>query len=362
MRGLLSLQRRLMEFGFGQRFAGERLKRSDPALGGFWAFVVMDTFTATIMTAVATEIAVALMTAATFKATATTSTIRTAATARESRLIMIEILPLRIGFRWLRSLDLLMNCFGGGSDWLCAWSFRGVLGQIFRGRQRGLVYLMARFARLRGLFEMRERTGLRYFGFNRRMMLRRRKRFARQENRFKRLSRTTLLGRFIRAVRSVLGLRQFAAIASVTAALATATSMPAASAAPAIAIASTAITASKITTAAFAGKWARRVVPARVIGRRFSAAFPSAAEAFAGQRRNLRFSSLRKRRFSRLLGLPVRTRRRRAMIFRVLIHVFNFLEEIADVEEGVAIEANVDKGRLHAGKHACDSPFVDAAD
>src|SRR5690348_4980684 len=360
MRGLLSLQRRLMEFGFGQRFAGERLKRSDPALGGFWAFVVMDTFTATIMTAVATEIAVALMTAATFKATATTSTIRTAATARESRLIMIEILPLRIGFRWLRSLDLLMNCFGGGSDWLCAWSFRGVLGQIFRGRQRGLVYLMARFARLRGLFEMRERTGLRYFGFNRRMMLRRRKRFARQENRFKRFSRTTLLGRFIRAVRSILGLRQFAAIASVTAALAPAAPLPAAPTAPAIA--STAITATKIAAAPSAGKWARRVVSARVIGRRFSAAFPSAAKALPGQRRNLRFSSLRNRRFSRLLGLPVRTRRRRAMIFRVLIHVFNFLEEIADVEEGVAIEANVDKGRLHAGKHACDSPFVDAAD
>ncbi len=45
-----------------------------------------------------------------------------------------------------------------------------------------------------------------------------------------------------------------------------------------------------------------------------------------------------------------------------VVEVFDFLEEIADVEEGVAIEADVHKGRLHAGKHASDFSFVDAAD
>jgi len=45
-----------------------------------------------------------------------------------------------------------------------------------------------------------------------------------------------------------------------------------------------------------------------------------------------------------------------------MVEFLEFLEEVGDVEECVAIEANVHEGRLHAGKHACDSSFVDAAD
>ena len=44
-----------------------------------------------------------------------------------------------------------------------------------------------------------------------------------------------------------------------------------------------------------------------------------------------------------------------------VIEVFDFFEEIGDVEESVAIEADIDGGRLHAGKHAGDSSFIDAA-
>jgi hypothetical protein len=45
-----------------------------------------------------------------------------------------------------------------------------------------------------------------------------------------------------------------------------------------------------------------------------------------------------------------------------VVEFLDFFEEIADVEESVAIEADFDKGRLHAGQHACDFAFVDASD
>jgi len=45
-----------------------------------------------------------------------------------------------------------------------------------------------------------------------------------------------------------------------------------------------------------------------------------------------------------------------------VVEFFDVFEEIADVKESVAIEANLDEGRLHAGKHASDAAFVDATD
>jgi hypothetical protein len=44
-----------------------------------------------------------------------------------------------------------------------------------------------------------------------------------------------------------------------------------------------------------------------------------------------------------------------------MVEFLEFLQEISYVEESVAIEANVHKRRLHAGKHACDTAFIDAA-
>jgi len=39
-----------------------------------------------------------------------------------------------------------------------------------------------------------------------------------------------------------------------------------------------------------------------------------------------------------------------------------FFEKIANVQEGVAIEANLDEGRLHAWQHARYTAFVNASD
>jgi len=45
-----------------------------------------------------------------------------------------------------------------------------------------------------------------------------------------------------------------------------------------------------------------------------------------------------------------------------MIVVFEVFEHIADVEKGVAIQADVDESRLHAGENASNLAFVDAAD
>ena len=45
-----------------------------------------------------------------------------------------------------------------------------------------------------------------------------------------------------------------------------------------------------------------------------------------------------------------------------VIVVFQVLENVADVQEGVAIQTDIDEGRLHSGKDAGDFAFVDATD
>jgi len=45
-----------------------------------------------------------------------------------------------------------------------------------------------------------------------------------------------------------------------------------------------------------------------------------------------------------------------------MVVLFEMFEKIADVQEGVAIEANLYKGRLHAWQHARYFAFVDASD
>ena len=43
-----------------------------------------------------------------------------------------------------------------------------------------------------------------------------------------------------------------------------------------------------------------------------------------------------------------------------LVEFLGFFQKIADVKEGVAIEANLNKGRLHAWQHASHTAFVNA--
>jgi hypothetical protein len=44
-----------------------------------------------------------------------------------------------------------------------------------------------------------------------------------------------------------------------------------------------------------------------------------------------------------------------------VVQLFDLFHEVADVQEGVAIEANLHKGRLHAWQHARYFAFVDAS-
>jgi hypothetical protein len=45
-----------------------------------------------------------------------------------------------------------------------------------------------------------------------------------------------------------------------------------------------------------------------------------------------------------------------------VVVVLKMFQEIADVQEGVAIEANIHKGRLHTGEDSCDAAFVETSD
>ena len=70
-------------------------------------------------------------------------------------------------------------------------------------------------------------------------------------------------------------------------------------------------------------------------------------EQFDG--RTIRGSQRLSRSLRRLVRMPV-------------IVVLEIFENVADVQEGVAVEANVHESRLHAGEDAGDFSFVDAAD
>src|SRR5271168_2288104 len=64
-------------------------------------------------------------------------------------------------------------------------------------------------------------------------------------------------------------------------------------------------------------------------------------------------------------GYGWRRRLRRAyrnIVCVPVIVIFQILENVADVQKSVAIEANFDERGLHSGKDASDFTFVDAAD
>src|SRR5271157_3732422 len=66
-----------------------------------------------------------------------------------------------------------------------------------------------------------------------------------------------------------------------------------------------------------------------------------------------------------IVGWSRRKRRRSRGCVRVrvaVIVVFEIFENVADVEESIAVEADINESGLHAGEYAGDSAFVDAAD
>jgi hypothetical protein len=48
--------------------------------------------------------------------------------------------------------------------------------------------------------------------------------------------------------------------------------------------------------------------------------------------------------------------------FEDLIVFFLVLVEIGNIEEGISVQADIDKRRLHARQNAADSTFINAAD
>jgi hypothetical protein len=77
-----------------------------------------------------------------------------------------------------------------------------------------------------------------------------------------------------------------------------------------------------------------------------------AGQRFAGEKFDLGVRGRRQRRRQPL----------RLLVRMPMIVIFQVFEDVADVEESVAIEPNVHEGRLHTGKDAGNFAFVDAAD
>ena len=75
-------------------------------------------------------------------------------------------------------------------------------------------------------------------------------------------------------------------------------------------------------------------------------------QRFAGKKLD---GARRSRRVRRSRGGQIRLR----MTSIILLEVF---EDVADVQESVAVQPDIDESRLHAGEDPSDSAFVDAAD
>jgi hypothetical protein len=87
------------------------------------------------------------------------------------------------------------------------------------------------------------------------------------------------------------------------------------------------------------------------VGRLF-VVLPGAGQRFAREQFDLGVRGRRQRRRQPL----------RLLVRMSMIVIFQVFEDVADVEESVAIEADVHEGRLHARKDAGDFAFIDAAD
>ena len=80
-------------------------------------------------------------------------------------------------------------------------------------------------------------------------------------------------------------------------------------------------------------------------------AFAALADGFAGQN----FCDNRRRRLCRPMTV-------RIAVPMAMIVIFEIFENVADVQEGVAVETDIDEGGLHTGENAGDAALVDATD
>ncbi|MGB9481070.1 MAG: hypothetical protein WBS21_21955, partial [Candidatus Acidiferrum sp.] len=72
--------------------------------------------------------------------------------------------------------------------------------------------------------------------------------------------------------------------------------------------------------------------------------------------------SLAGQNFDRRTAAPIDGRSDYGRVGMAVIVVFEIFEDVTDVQEGIAIEANVHESGLHARQNASDFSFVDAAD
>jgi hypothetical protein len=185
-------------------------------------------------------------------------------------------------------------------------------------------------------------------------------------------------------VRGIFRLRQFAAIAAIAAAPTATTTSSIRTATTAAAATPTAkiATASTIRAAFMAILIARPICGRRIVARSYVARWGVRVRCFGGfvvgcgmlRRRRLARSRRRRLHIQRLecrRGRSGGAEHLATLVLHLLnfflssgydvVELFEIFEEVADVEESVAIESDFDEGRLHAGQHACDTALVDAS-
>jgi hypothetical protein len=87
----------------------------------------------------------------------------------------------------------------------------------------------------------------------------------------------------------------------------------------------------------------------------------SAGERFTGKNVNGRTGFAGHRLRSRAMAVAVAIAGAVFMAVAMIV-VFQIFKNVTDIQEGVAVQADVHESGLHAGKDACDFSFVDAAD
>jgi hypothetical protein len=185
-------------------------------------------------------------------------------------------------------------------------------------------------------------------------------------------------------VRGIFRLRQLAAIAAIATAPTATTSSSIRTATTAAAAASTAkiATASAIRAAFMAILIARTTRGRRTVARSYVARWGVRVRSFGGfvvssgllRRRRLARSRRRRLHIERLecrRGRSSGAEHLAALVLHLLnfflggsydvVEFFEVFEEVADVEESVAIESDFNESRLHAGQHACNTALVDAS-
>jgi hypothetical protein len=84
-----------------------------------------------------------------------------------------------------------------------------------------------------------------------------------------------------------------------------------------------------------------------------------AAKRFSRKNVNRLLAAFCRRRCGVLVAMIIVTM---AVIVMTMVIAFEILENVADIEKSITVEADVHESGLHARQHACDFSFIDTAD